>query len=38
MRDLIYSEIAGSAEEYYKYEEKINQITLNDIKKIKLKN
>jgi len=32
--NLILEEISGNAEDYYKYEEKINAVTLDDIKKL----
>ncbi len=34
MNDLVYYELATKAEDYYEYERKINEITLNDVKKL----
>jgi predicted Zn-dependent peptidase len=34
MNDLMFNEVVSSAEDYYDYERRINEITLNDVKKI----
>jgi len=33
MNELVFAELVGSAEDYYKYEEKINEVGLDDVKK-----
>jgi predicted Zn-dependent peptidase len=34
MQELVFQELVGNAEDYYKYEENINRVTLEDIKKV----
>ena len=34
MSELVFNELVGSAEDYYKYEENIKKVTLADIKKL----
>ena len=38
MNMLMLEEAAGDAEEYYKYDDKINAVKLKEVKEIKLKN
>ena len=39
MNALVFSELAGKAEDYYEYEKKINKVTLEQVKKLaKFKN
>jgi len=37
MNELMFAELIGKAEEYYNYEEKINKVNLEDVKKLALK-
>ncbi len=36
MNELMFSELVGNAEDYYKYEEKIKKVSLDDVKKLAL--